>query len=171
MAWNVWDKGECGSVGMQSAFIPIRHEWIFIFGTKDKDLNLTWEKKPESINDKQYHTQRMKDGTTKRMTRGDTTHAFKEMESVILITPEKLNSVRALHPATFPVKFPAEYIQALTNENDAVCEPFGGSGTTMLACEQLDRRCFMMEISEHYCDVIIKRWEDFTGQKAELIEE
>ena len=170
MAWNVWDKGECGSVGMQSAFIPIRHEWIFVFGTKDKDLNLTWKKKPESINDKQYHTQRMKDGTTKRMTRGDTTHVFKEMESVILITPEKLNSVRTLHPATFPVKFPAEYIQALTNEGDIVTEPFGGSGSTMIACEQLDRRCFMMEISPHYCDVIIKRWEDFTGKKAELIE-
>lgn len=47
----------------------------------------------------------------------------------------------------------------------------GVSGSTLIACEQLDRRCFMMEISEHYCDVIIKRWEEFTGQKAELVEE
>ena len=170
MAWNVWDKGECGSVGQQHAFIPIRHEFIFVFGVKDKPLNLTWEKKPESVNDKQYHTIRQSDGSVKRATRGDTSKNYKEMESVFLCTPEKSN-IRQEHPATFPVKLPAEYIQALTNENDAVCEPFGGSGTTMLACEQLNRRCFMMEISPHYCDVIIRRWKDFTGRKAELIEE
>ena len=46
---------------------------------------------------------------------------------------------------------------------------FGGSGSTLIACEKLSRRCYMMEIDEHYCDVIIKRWEDYTGKKAELI--
>ena len=46
---------------------------------------------------------------------------------------------------------------------------FGGSGSTIIACEKLNRPCRMMEISEMYCDVIVKRWEDFTGQKAELI--
>lgn len=171
MAWNVWDKGECGSIGMQSAFVPIRHEWIFVFGTKDKDLNLTWEKKPESIRYRSTNTVRQKDGTTKRTTVGDTTKPFKEMESVVCCSPELSQTIRALHPATFPVALPSEYIQSMTNEHDAVCEPFGGSGTTMIACEQLDRRCFMMEISPRYCDVIIKRWEDFTGQTAVLIEE
>ncbi len=43
---------------------------------------------------------------------------------------------------------------------------FGGSGSTLIACEKLGRRCFMMEIDEHYCDVIIKRWEDFAGKQA-----
>ena len=170
MAWNVWDKGECGSVGMQSAFIPIRHEWIFVFGTKEKNINLTWAKKPESIGYRSTSTQRQKDGTTKHTTKGDMTHAYKKMESVCLISPSKNNNERQLHPATFPVALPAEYIQSLTNEGDIVTEPFGGSGSTLIACEQLDRRCFMMEISPHYCDVIIKRWEDFTGKKAELIE-
>lgn len=45
----------------------------------------------------------------------------------------------------------------------------GGSGSTLIACEKLGRKCRMMEIDEHYCDVIIKRWEDYTGKKAELI--
>jgi len=48
-------------------------------------------------------------------------------------------------------------------------DPFGGSGSTLIACEQLNRICYMMELDEKYCDVIIKRWEEYTGQKAELI--
>ena len=50
-----------------------------------------------------------------------------------------------------------------------VLDPFGGTGTTMIACEQLERRCRMMEIDPHYCDVIIDRWEAFTGKKAVLL--
>lgn len=46
---------------------------------------------------------------------------------------------------------------------------FGGSGSTLIACEQLNRTCYMMELDEKYCDVIIKRWEKFTGEKAVLI--
>ena len=48
---------------------------------------------------------------------------------------------------------------------------FGGSGSTLIACEQLDRTCYMMELDEKYCDVIIKRWETLTGEKARLINE
>ena len=46
---------------------------------------------------------------------------------------------------------------------------FGGSGSTLIACEQLDRTCFMMELDEKYVDVIIDRWEQFTGEKAILL--
>ena len=46
---------------------------------------------------------------------------------------------------------------------------FGGSGTTLIAAEQLNRKCYMMEIDPHYCDVIIARWEKLTGNKAERI--
>ena len=48
---------------------------------------------------------------------------------------------------------------------------FLGSGTTLIAAEKTNRTCYGMELSPAYCDVIIKRWENFTGQKAELIEE
>ena len=43
---------------------------------------------------------------------------------------------------------------------------FGGSGSTLIACEQLNRKCYMAELDPKYCDVIIQRWEDFTGRKA-----
>lgn len=46
---------------------------------------------------------------------------------------------------------------------------FGGSGTTLIASEQLGRRCYMMEVTPHYCDVIIERWEKLTGEKAVLL--
>lgn len=75
-----------------------------------------------------------------------------------------------LHPTMKPVALCGRAIQNSSLKNDIVLDVFGGSGSTLIACEQLDRRCFMMEISEHYCDVIIRRWEDFTGQKAELLE-
>lgn len=48
-------------------------------------------------------------------------------------------------------------------------DPFGGSGTTLLAAEQLGRRAFLMELDPKFCDVIIRRWEDYTGQKAVLL--
>ena len=51
-------------------------------------------------------------------------------------------------------------------EGDIVIDTFGGSGTTMIACEQLGRKCRMMELDPHYCTVIIARWEKLTGQKA-----
>lgn len=55
-----------------------------------------------------------------------------------------------------------------SSPGDHVYDPFGGSGTTLIACEKHDRKCLMMELSPLYCDVIIKRWQDFTGSKAVL---
>ena len=57
-----------------------------------------------------------------------------------------------------------------TKENDIVLDLFCGSGSTMIACEQLNRKARMMELDPHYCDVIIARWEKFTGQKAVKLE-
>ena len=73
------------------------------------------------------------------------------------------------HPAAFPVELPSRLIKMHTREGDNVIEPFCGSGTTIIACEQLNRTCFGMEFDPKYCDVIIKRWETFTGRKAEKI--
>ena len=50
-----------------------------------------------------------------------------------------------------------------------VLDLFGGSGSTLIACEQLNRKCYMMELDPHYIDVIIQRWENFTGEKAVLL--
>lgn len=74
------------------------------------------------------------------------------------------------HKACFPVELPARAIELTTNKNDVVVDCFGGSGTTLIAAEQLQRKCYMMELDPQYCDVIIKRWEKLTGKKAELID-
>ena len=73
---------------------------------------------------------------------------------------------KRVHPTQKPIKMLSEILQDFTKEGESVIDVFGGSGSTLIACEQLKRKCYMCELDEHYCDVIIKRWEDFTGQKA-----
>lgn len=75
-----------------------------------------------------------------------------------------------LHPTMKPIRLIENAILNSSAENDCIMDLFGGSGSTLIACEQLNRTCYMMEYEPHYIDVIIKRWEDFTGEKAELIE-
>lgn len=72
------------------------------------------------------------------------------------------------HPAMFPVELPWRCIKMHSDKDGLVLEPFGGSGTTIIACEQTGRKCRAVEISPDYCDVAIRRWEEFTGQKAVL---
>ena len=72
------------------------------------------------------------------------------------------------HSAAFPVGLPSFFIRAYSDPGDNIYEPFCGSGTTLIAAEQLGRKCYGMEISPAYCDVIVKRWETITGKKAEL---
>jgi hypothetical protein len=63
----------------------------------------------------------------------------------------------------------AEFCFDLIKECKSVYDGFGGSGSTLIACEKTNRKCFMMELDPHYIDVIIARWEKFTGKKAELL--
>ena len=74
-----------------------------------------------------------------------------------------------LHPTMKPVGLVSNCMLDTTKEGDNIIDLFGGSGTTLIAAEQLNRRCYMMELDPHYCDVIIARWEKLTGNKAERI--
>jgi DNA modification methylase len=71
-----------------------------------------------------------------------------------------------LHPTMKPVELVANAIKNSSKKDDVILDVFGGSGSTLIACEQLNRKCYMMELDPKYVDVIIKRWETFTGQKA-----
>lgn len=73
---------------------------------------------------------------------------------------------RSDHPTSKPVELVGRAISNSSNPGDLVWDPFCGSGTTIIACEKLNRRCFAVELDEEYCDVIVKRWEDWTGKKA-----
>lgn len=74
-----------------------------------------------------------------------------------------------LHPTMKPVRLIARTMRNSTRPGELVLDPFGGSGTTMIAAEQLGRRAYLMELDERYCDVIIKRWEQWTGKQAQRI--
>ena len=71
-----------------------------------------------------------------------------------------------LHPTMKPIPLLSELINNSTQEGDIVLDVFGGSGSTLIAAEQLNRTCYMMELDPHYCDIIIARWEKLTGQTA-----
>jgi len=73
-----------------------------------------------------------------------------------------------VHPTQKPVALGVEAMDKTTRAGDEVLDLFGGSGSTLIACEKTNRYCRMMELDPKYCDVIIKRWEDFTGKKAKL---
>ena len=74
-----------------------------------------------------------------------------------------------LHPTMKPVELIEESILNSSGPGRQVLDLFGGSGSTLIACEKTGRKCFMMELDPHYVDVICARWEKFTGRKAELI--
>ena len=74
------------------------------------------------------------------------------------------------HPTMKPIKLMARLIKNSSHKDDNVLDLFGGSGSTLIACEQLDRACYIMELDPAYCDVIIDRWEKLTGETAEKIE-
>lgn len=82
---------------------------------------------------------------------------------------EQKPSKSDLHPTMKPVNLIARLIRNSSKPGWTVLDSFGGSGTTMIAAEQLGRKCLMCELDPHYCDVIIERWENFTGRKAELL--
>ena len=71
-----------------------------------------------------------------------------------------------VHKATFRVELPQYFLENFTESS--CLDPFGGTGSTLIACEKTNRKCYMMELDEHYCSVILERWEKYTNKKARL---
>lgn len=140
---------------MKDAGLPVRHMLIweknsatFSLGRLDYDYQhepifYTWTKKHHNYRKGQYRTTIWK-----------------------YDKPRKCD----LHPTMKPVELVANCLNDATKAGDIALDVFGGSGTTMIACEQLGRRARLIELDPHYCDVIIARWEKFTGMSAEKIE-
>lgn len=79
------------------------------------------------------------------------------------------NLQRYEHPTMKPLEFCGIGIKNSSKKEQIILDLFGGSGSTLIACEQLNRKCFMMELDPVYCQVIIDRWEKFTGKKAKKV--
>lgn len=160
LSWNVWDKINPGSIAQQQFMFPLRHEFIFVFGKSPVKLNRTIIKTGKP-NLREYSKRRQKDGTIKISTRNHQYHEkCKQLETVI--TQGAVKSRPVWGTAQMPVELAEEYIKAVTNEGDCVIDPFGGSGTTLIACEKLNRKCFTMEINPAMCDVIAQRFKSLS---------
>jgi hypothetical protein len=165
LAWNVWSRhGFGGSVGNMTAMFPIEHEWIFVFGKETRELNLTVPNK---------HGGKVVSATVR-----DATGNMSAPQIYAVRSYGKLGSVFVSdvargekdHPAMFPIELPTAYAEACTNPGDVVYDPFLGSGTTLIACERLGRKCRAVEISAAYVAVAIQRWVDLTGCEPVLLE-
>jgi len=94
---------------------------------------------------------------------------IKQLNNDVLEIPtDREPGLREKHSCPKPVALYVELIKSFSNSNCNIVDPFGGSGSTLIACEKLGRRCFIMEIESRYCDVIVKRWEQYTGKNAVL---
>ena len=85
------------------------------------------------------------------------------------VIDENKPTINDLHPTMKPIKLMARLINNSSKKNEKVLDLFGGSGSTLIACEQLDRCCYMMELDPAYCDVIVDRWEKLSGKIAEKL--
>ncbi len=83
------------------------------------------------------------------------------VDNIFRFPPQHKNEFSDVHAATFPIELPHAFIDTFTKEGDIVFDPFAGTGTSMIAADQLGRKCYMVELDPRYCDVIRQRYEDF----------
>ena len=160
--WYVWDKA-FGLCGEWNGRLAPAHEFIFHFNKVSGGSARKWQESKTQY--KKNHTFRQKDGTLKQATSPKKIgQPFRIPDSVIRITKETNNKTN--HPAPFPVALAEFMLNTWSVNNDICYDPFGGSGSTLIACEKLGRWCYMMEIDEHYTDIIKTRWEAYTGKEA-----
>lgn len=95
--------------------------------------------------------------------------AYGEDKYPTTVMHEDKPAINDVHPTMKPVKLIARQVANSSRRGEIVLDIFGGSGSTLIACEQLNRACYTMELDPRFVDVIIKRWEEFTGEKAEKI--
>ena len=107
-----------------------------------------------------------KPGDMPKMTREGRDYMSKYHTDVWEIPAVTNQVIQFGHPAVCPIEIPFRSIQSYTNSKGTVFEPFGGSGTSLIAAEKASRRAYVMELNPAYCDVIISRWETLTGEKA-----
>ena len=122
---------------------------------EDRSQETVFQKKPEDV-----------DGMTEEEAK-DTLKKILSLPATVIDGPKPQRSDE--HPTMKPVTLMARLIRNSTRREDIVLDLFGGSGSTLIACEQLGRKCRMMELDPLYCRVIIDRWEKLTGRKAEKV--
>lgn len=159
LSWNIWDRGQATSVGLQTAMFAIDHEWIFVFGKAEKKLIRTVRTKDSSREREKHKKRRTRRNSKDEMIvveKWENIRSHKQLGTVLRL-PQANTIGNSDHPAQFPVELPARHIEAMSAKGDIVVEPFSGSGTTLVACQNLERRCRAMEISPQYVALTLER--------------
>ena len=153
----IWVKNQIvlGGSKYQSMYEPC------LFGCKGKSVKFWYGKRKQRsvIEHIDYMTEEELRETIRSLTEEEPSDVIREKKVL----------VNDLHPTMKPIRLLSKLLVNSTKEGDAVLDLFGGSGSTLMACQQLNRPCFIMELDAKYVDVIIDRWEKFTGQKAVLL--
>lgn len=155
----VWDKMRAYPGEWNGRLSPA-HEFFFHFSFGKVSANKWIEKNESSLRKGPANTGlRNKDGTFSSLSSPDTLEQpFKIPESVIRIGNEMSRGIHTQgHPATFPVALPSFIIKTWSIIGDVICDPFLGSGTTMVACQEIDRVCLGIELSPNYCALVLER--------------
>ena len=146
---------------------------MFLFGAdyfaellpdKNKGSWLVWDKRKESQADaigSEFELIWSRNKHKRRMLRHDW-FGFSSSEN-------GADARNRVHPTQKPITLLVDILNQWGKDANVIVDLYGGSGSTLIACEQLNRKCYMAELDPKYCDVIIQRWENFTGQKAKLI--
>lgn len=138
-------RGACREIGWQVRQCLIWNKNTFVLGRQDYQ----WKHEPCLYG--------WKDGAA---------HYFVDDRTQSTVFEEDKPARSAEHPTMKPIKLLARQIKNSSKKGENVLDIFGGSGSTLITCEQLGRNAYTVELDPKYCDVIIKRWEDFTGQQA-----
>lgn len=143
---------------------------MFLFGAdyyaeiipeKNQGSWLCWDKRKESQADaigSEFELIWSKNKHKRRMLRHDW-FGF-------LSSQDQEDARNRVHPTQKPISLLVDIMSQWGNDSRVIADLYGGSGSTMMACEQLGKTCYMMELDPHYCDVIIARWEKLTGKEA-----
>ncbi len=170
-------RGACREIGWQvrqcliwnkNTFVLGRQDYQWkhepcLYGWKDGAAHYFVDDRTQStvFEDKGHDIDHMKKEEMKALLK----ELFEDKISTTVMEEDK-PSRSAEHPTMKPIKLLARQIKNSSKKGENVLDIFGGSGSTLITCEQLGRHCFTVELDPKYCDVIIKRWEDFTGQQA-----
>ena len=165
----VWDQG-FGLPGGEQGRLASSFELIFHFNRQTGRTRKTKQKNAENIKVSSNSSMRSKDGKVRSFTTPTASmQPTKIPDSVIRIQRQVGGIGHGLdHPAVFPVAFPAEMLATFSDPGNIVYEPFNGSGSTLLAAEQLSRRGRAMEIAPQYVDVAVRRFQIVTGRTVTL---
>ena len=164
--WYVWDQG-FGLPGNWNGRLAPSFEFVFHFNRQQVEPDKWVAKNEQNVKARKHgqSTMRDKSGELKAFTSPEASSQANKIPDSVIRETRQVGKVSGGndHPAVFSVAFSTHVVKCWPGN---VYEPFSGSGTTLIACEQLNRRCYAIEISPQYVDVAVKRWEQFTGKTA-----